>query len=283
MRQAQEASDRATQASIEMANQVTQSMQNSLANTPSAAAVTHAPSFSVKKGTVPAGTMVRIKCPTHYAVIYYTTNGWTPTISSRRYTGPITIKASTQLQAIAVAPNMLQSMLAQTSYTVKGPSIPVYPLALANDGVLHAKTRLHMVTNSTVNSKTAAVGDKIDILLDQDIKLGNFVIIPKGTPVDATITIADHSGIIGAPGDIAFEVHSLVLPGVEIPLKGGESLEGVNHVKRSAITFMALGLSVVGTIPAIMMHGGQAEIKPGMTFTVAVAQDTNLLTWNSGQ
>src|ERR1035438_9286454 len=49
---------------------------------------------------VTPGTTVRIKCSTHYAVIYYTTNGWTPTTASRRYRGPISISATTQLQAI---------------------------------------------------------------------------------------------------------------------------------------------------------------------------------------
>jgi len=51
------------------------------------------------------------------------------------------------------------SLIARADYTVKGSVQQVFPLTLAADGVLHAGIRLHLVTNSTVNSKTAQVGD----------------------------------------------------------------------------------------------------------------------------
>jgi len=135
--------------------------------------VTSLPQFSVKSGEVKAGTTVSISCPTKNAVIYYTTTGWTPTTSSRRYTGPVILLATTQLQAIAVAPDMASSFYASASYKVKGPALTVFPLKIGADGVLHAKTRLHLATNSTVSSKNAKIGDKIPILLDQDVKVGD--------------------------------------------------------------------------------------------------------------
>lgn len=167
---------------------------------------------------------------------------------------------------------MALSMNAQASYTVKGPATPVYPLPLAADGVLHAKTRLHLATTSTVNSKTSYVGDKIGIVLDRDVKIGDEVVIPKGTPVDATITNADHSRIAGTPGDLAFEVHSLTAHGVTVPLKGGETLLGANHTKRAIVSTAALMVTFVGMIPALMMHGGEAQITPGMNLKTAVAK-----------
>jgi Chitobiase/beta-hexosaminidase C-terminal domain len=115
--------------------------------------VTSPPQFSAKAGGVSTGTKVSISCPTQNAVIYYTTTGWTPTTSSRRYTGPVTLLATTQLQAFAVAPNMANSTYTSASYTVKGPPLTVFPLAISADGVLHAKIRLHLATNSTVSSK----------------------------------------------------------------------------------------------------------------------------------
>jgi len=250
-------------------------------NSDPAMGITAQPKFSVKQGKIQPGTMVHVTCPTHYAVIYYTTNGWSPTTSSRRYTGPIPITATTTLQAIAQAPKMTQSSITQASYKVNGPATPVLPLVLAADGVLHAKTRLHLATNSTVSSKTAEVGDKLDIVLDQDVKVGDAVVIAKGTAVDATIAIADPAGTVGEPGDIAFEVHSLAVRGIQIPIKGGESLEGISHQKRAFITAAALTVTFVGAVAAVMMtHGGQAEIKPGMKFTGAVVADTPLLALN---
>ncbi|MGP8268999.1 MAG: chitobiase/beta-hexosaminidase C-terminal domain-containing protein [Terracidiphilus sp.] len=234
---------------------------------------TRQPSFSIKVGTVAAGTAVRIKCPTHYAVIYYTTNGWSPTPSSRRYNGPIPITATTELQAIAVAPNLAPSLIARANYTVKGSVQQVFPLTLAADGVLHAGTRLHLITNSTVNSKTAQVGDDISISLNQDIRVGDSVVIPQGTPIDAVITQADPSAHAGTPGDIAFEVNFLTVRGIQIPLQGGEALEGANRYNSRFYTL----IPVVGVIPALATHGDEAEIRPGMTFTVATTTNTPLM------
>jgi len=235
--------------------------------------ITSSPKVSVKAGKVQPGTKVSITCSTPGAVIYYTTTGWSPTTSSRRYTGPITIYATTQLQAFAAAPNMAHSQLTSANYTVNGPAVPVFPLTIAADGVLHAKTRLHLVTGTSMSPKNAKVGDKINILLDQDVKVGNAVVIPKGTPVDAAITLAKQPGMAGIPGYIAFAVHSLTVNGTTIALQGSERLNGIDHTKRTVFMWVTL----VGSVPAVMMHGGDAEIKPDMKLTVAVAANTPLI------
>jgi len=235
--------------------------------------ITSQPKVSVKAGKVQPGTKVSLTCSTPGAVIFYTTTGWSPTTSSRRYTGPITIYATTLLQAFASAPGMSYSLLTSANYTVNGPAVPVFPLTLASDGMLHAKSRLHLATGSSMSPKNTKAGDKINILLDQDVKVGDAVVIPKGTPVDAAITLAKPPGLAGIPGYIAFAVHSLTVNGTTITLQGGERLNGVDHTKRTVFMWVTL----VGSIPAVMMHGGDVEIKPGMKFTVAVATDTPLV------
>ncbi len=246
--------------------QAMQDMQNAMQNSGPSVAVTAPPTFSVNAGAIATGTTVRIKCRTHYAVIYYTTNGWTPTTASRHYKGPIAIHTTTQLQAIALAPNMIRSPIASAKYIVRGAQTPTQPLALSADGVLHAGTRLHLVTGSTVNSKTAQVGDNLKLLLDQDVMVDDVVVLPKRTPVDATITQADPAGHAGRPGDVSFEVQSLTVRGEQIALKGGETLEGANHYRK---TKGFLLVPVVG-LASLAIRGDEAEIKPGMTLTASV-------------
>ncbi len=161
---------------------------------------------------------------------------------------------------------------ASAVYTVKGTPPLIPPVTLGSDGVLHARTRLHLVTNSTVNSKTAKVGDKIGLLLNQDIKIGSYIVVPKGTPLDATLTEANHPGTFSRGGDLSFQVRALDVPEGSITLQGGENLTANPHPVRTVL----LWVSFVGTVPAIMIHGDQAEIKPGMKFTVAVTKDTPL-------
>ena len=264
----------ATQTAIDQNNQamMQQNAQEAQDNGP-VIGITAAPSFSVKAGKVKAGTQVRLTSRTHYAVIYYTTNGWMPTTSSRRYKGPITINSTTQLQAIAIAPNLLKSGPSTAQYTVEGSQVPApAPLALAADGVLRSGTRLHLVTASSVNSKSAHVGDSLSLKLDQDVRVGDSVVIPKGTPVEAAIITSDRGGLAGRPGDLVFEVHTLTVGGKQIELKGGETVEGPNHYGRVISTFF---IPVVG-LASFAWHGGDAEIKPGMSLTAAVASDTPL-------
>jgi hypothetical protein len=270
MQQAQQASQQAIQAAQQAMDQATiTSQQTAITNLQMQQAAANAsssgcpgpiigaasqPTFSVKQGKVAAGTVVRIKSATHYAAIYYTTDGWAPTKASTRYTGPITINAKTHIEAIATGPNLLHSSIVRVDYTVDAPATASAPQApLVTDGVLRAGTALRLVTNSEVSSQTAGVGDKIPLLLDQDVKVGDTVVAAKGTPVDAILTVADPAAKRTVPGDLVFEVHALNVHGVSIPLKGGETLEGE-----------------AGRKPK------EAIIEPGMVVPVAVAANTSL-------
>ena len=269
---AQQANQQAMQASQQASQQAMQDAQNAAMNQGPTVAMTRAPKFSSNNGKVKAGILVRITSPTHYATIYYTTDGWSPTTKSKKYTGPVKISHDTVLQAMAVAPNMTHSMIARAEYTVPGSS-PALPATLSTDGVLRSGTKLRLVTATQVNSKAVQVGDKLPLQLDQDIMAGDKVILAKGTTVDALVTQADPPGHAGIPGDIVFEVKTLAANGITIPVLGGETMEGPNHLKRTVGLLMIPGIG-----PATLLaRGDQAVIKPGMTFCVTVQTDTPLL------
>lgn len=265
------ANEQAMQAGEQARQQMINDMDKAHSTEPTLA-YTLPPSFSVKAGTVAAGTTVRVKSNTRYAVIYYTTNGWSPTTSSKRYEGPITINATTQLRAIAVAPYSAQSAIMSARYEVKGTQASTEPAALITDGVLRAGTHLHLVTVSTISSKTAQVGDDLKVTLNQDLKVGDEVVVPKGTPVEAIVTQADPAGHAGTPGNVSFEIKSLTVQGMKILLKGGESLEGANHYDK-AKSFLVI--PVVG-LAGLAVRGDEAVITPGMTLTASVAADAPL-------
>lgn len=212
------------------------------------------PTFSVKQGKVNSGTQVSIKSATHYATIYYTTDGWKPTKASNRYTGPIVISADTHFQAIAVGPNLTYSSVARADYTVNGPATAsIQQPSVITDGVLRAGTELRLMTSSEISSQTAEVGDKIPLLLDQDLKVGDAVVATKGTQVDAILTAADPAAKYYVPGDLTFQVRSLTVQGKTLSLSGGETLEGA-----------------AGRKPK------EAVIEPGMIVTASLTADTTM-------
>jgi len=270
--QAQQAMEDARRASDEAMRQAQQNAADASQNTGPVIAFTAAPSFSVKPGTVAAGTQVRLSTRTHYATIYYTTNGWTPTTSSKRYRGPITIQSTTQIQAIAIAPDMARSQLSKATYVVRDSKPSSEHAAIVTDGILRAGTRLHLITAASATSEKAQIGDTMLLSLNQDVRIGDKVVIPRGTLVHATITQSDHPGALGVPGNLAFEVDFMNAGTKKIGLNGGESIEGQPHVGRAA------GISMIPVIgfSGLAVHGDQAEIKPGMAVKATVKQDTPL-------
>ena len=213
---------------------------------------TEQPNFSIKSGKVKPGTEVRIKwrcCD--YSKVYYSLDGWAPTTASSRYKGPITITCTTHIQAIAVGASM-RSRVIEADYLVDTPTTaPIEPLA--TDGLLHSGTTLRLVTNSLIDSKYARVGDRIPLLLDQDVKMGDSVVIPKGTAVDASLTSVVPSAGDNMPGKLVFVVHSFNIQGKPVLLRGGETLEAVAGRDKK-----------------------EAVIEPGMIVYAAVTADTTL-------
>ncbi|WP_263359897.1 FG-GAP-like repeat-containing protein [Acidicapsa ligni] len=81
------------------------------------------PVFSVPAGTYTNTQTVSITDATTGAAIYYTTDGTTPTISSTKYGGSITVSRTETLEAIAVAPGYTSSAVASAMYTIQGVAV----------------------------------------------------------------------------------------------------------------------------------------------------------------
>jgi hypothetical protein len=283
---AQQANDQMMQAA-QTANLAAQNaQQQAIQNTTQAYCCGAAtPRFSVKPGAYSATVTLRIKDSTRGAVIYYTTDGWTPTAASPRYTGPITFDSTTSLQAIAVSPYGGRSRVATAVYTLKGVPPTAHMMAAApnadsaispNGKLLLARgTVVPLVFAADVSSKTAEVGDKIAMTLAEDLKAGDVVVAKKGTPSVATVTEVDPAGRVGLPGEIFFQVDSLQTDGAVIKLRGAAAKEGQGKEGK------ALGLMFIPMFPAGgFVHGKDAEIKQGALFTAFVDADTVLLPAN---
>ena len=80
------------------------------------------PTFSPAGGAYSTPQDVTISDGTTGAIIYYTTNGSTPTTSSNVYVGPVPVAATETLKAIAVATGASPSAVASALYTLTLPA-----------------------------------------------------------------------------------------------------------------------------------------------------------------
>jgi N-acetylneuraminic acid mutarotase len=90
-------------------------------------AATATPTFSPPAGTYAAAQTVTISDATTSAIIYYTTNGTTPTASSNVYAGTINVASTETLEAIATATGNSTSAVATAAYIINLPAATATP------------------------------------------------------------------------------------------------------------------------------------------------------------
>jgi hypothetical protein len=93
-----------------------------------ASATVATPQFAPAPAKYTSAQLVTLSDATAGATIYYTTNGAAPTTSSAKYSGAVSVRASEEFEAVAVAPGYTKSGLARADYTIAPPSSgPVVP------------------------------------------------------------------------------------------------------------------------------------------------------------
>ena len=105
------------------------------------------PTFSPAAGTYTTAQSVTISDSIGGATIYYTTNGTTPTTSSTKYAGAITVSATETVRAIAVKTGYTNSVVASAAYTL-APVLPMPTFSLAPGTYTSTQTVAITDTNS---------------------------------------------------------------------------------------------------------------------------------------
>jgi hypothetical protein len=89
--------------------------------------VAASPVFSLATGTYNAGQLVRMTTTVPGATIYYTSDGSTPTATSKVYSAPVSVTVNQTLNAITSAPNFTNSAVTTAVYTIAPPTAaPVF-------------------------------------------------------------------------------------------------------------------------------------------------------------
>lgn len=283
-RLSQQASQQALQASERASQQANtdamRAMQMQTTNTVGTE-YTSPPKFLLSPGSYPAGTLIRLRDRSSGAVIYYTTDGWTPTVHSTRYTRPITLKSDMTVQAIAVAKYHRPSLVIARHYKVRhkvgaahfiAPTSTATPKPLSKSVTLPKGIPVKLAFRKAINSRTAQIGDLLPLVLAGNLVFRGYLIAPKGTHATGRVTAVNSNGALGKPGQITFHVTALNLPETKIPLIGQETKQGSIPIKtiRSLLWIPGVGLS------SLAIHGKEAVIPSGALLTAHVAQATTI-------
>ena len=228
------------------------------------------PMFLPGPREVAPGSLVILESPKSDAVIYYTTDGWTPTESSAQYRDPVPVTGNMTIQAFAKEPGKAPSPVVAASYTLNGAALPLPLNAEVAGSTVTKGTTIRLQTGNRVSSETANAGDHFYLLLDQNLVMNGHVVAPRGMSVDAVITSVQRAGDNGRSGVIVFRLTGLNVHGATIPLSGIYTLVApdigaqLNHITDTSF------IRVSGPMPP----GNQAKIEPGMMLTASVAADT---------
>lgn len=128
--------------------------------------------------------------------------------------------------------------------------------------LLPPNTEILVTMNSELNSKKAKEGTKFTLSVAQDVMLGNYVVIPKGTPAYGEVTWRTGKGAFGKSAKMEFEIRHLDLNGRQLPLTGHFRQEGKGN------TGAAVGAVVAVGVFGAFVTGKSAIVEQGREYRV---------------
>lgn len=149
--------------------------------------------------------------------------------------------------------------------------------ASTNKLVLEDGTPVRLRLGRTVSSADAHVGDTVDFDVLEEIKVGDIVVVPKGSTAWATITEAEHKKRMGRGGKLNMNIDSVRLAdGEKAALRAVKGGEGGGHVGAMTGGIVATALIVWPAAPFFLfMHGKDVSIPKGTEITAYVNGNFN--------
>ncbi len=132
-----------------------------------------------------------------------------------------------------------------------------------------------MRLSRTISSATEKQGDTVDFETLDDIKLGDSLVIPKGSLASATVTEAANKKSMGRAGKISINVDHLRLPsGEKLALRGVKDMKGASHTGAMTGAIVATSIVFFPAAPLFLfVKGKDITIPKGHEVTVYTNSD----------
>jgi hypothetical protein len=144
-----------------------------------------------------------------------------------------------------------------------GTAQPAQPTKL----VLKEGTDVNLKFAEAVSSKTAQEGDPVNLVLDEDLKVGDVTVAKAGAKAVGTITNSKKAGMLGKAGELNLRLEYLIVGDSRMKIRGTKGREGEGKEGT------AVALTVLFGPIGLIKHGKNVEIKPGTPLLAYVDQD----------
>jgi hypothetical protein len=123
--------------------------------------------------------------------------------------------------------------------------------------VLKEGADVNLKFSQDLSSKTATEDDPVNLVLDQDLKIGDIVIAKAGAKAVGTITHAKKAGMMGRAGELNMRLQYLIVGDTRLKLRGTKGKEGQGKEGT------AVALTVLFGPIGLIKHGKNVDIKEG--------------------
>ncbi len=148
---------------------------------------------------------------------------------------------------------------------------PLETAIAGSTATLAPNTEITVSMNAELNSKKfKKEGHKFDLSVANNVMIGDFVVIPKGTPAFGIVTYRTGKGAFGKSAKMEFDITHLELNGNRIPLKGHFRQEGQGN------TGAAVGAAVAVGVFGAFVTGKSAIVEQGREYKVFTTEPLNV-------
>jgi len=127
----------------------------------------------------------------------------------------------------------------------------ISPALAEASGTLPAGAKISVVTDQSVSSKTAKIGQTISGTVSQNVTSGGTVVIPKGSEVKLTVSSVQASGRLSTPAKLYLRLRSVTVGGKTYTIatsSAGRTLGGKGKRDAGFIGGGAAGGAIIGAL-----------------------------------
>jgi hypothetical protein len=130
---------------------------------------------------------------------------------------------------------------AQSPLVASAPQMLVVQKATVGSS-LPANTEIWVSLNNSMTSKKTKTGGKFDVTVCRDVMMGDYIVIPRGTPGHGQIGYRTGKGAFGKSAKMEFDLVDVQIGGRYIPISGHYRIEGNGNTGATVGAVVAVGV-----------------------------------------